>query len=70
MKQTIDIIHPYFKTGGISGYIAIHIPRRIVKRFDINRQTHFVVYDEDGRLVLAQETEERHVLLGSEPSKA
>lgn len=55
--QAIQIIHPYFKVGGISGYISIHLPRRVVKKFDITRKTEFLACEDGGRLNLVQQAE-------------
>jgi len=50
------IIYPYFRT---SGYVYLHVPRRLTRECGISSGTRFLAFIKDGKVVIEQEIKEK-----------
>lgn len=46
------IIYPYFRT---SGYVYLHIPRRLTKECNVTSGVRFIAFVEDSKVIIEQE---------------
>jgi len=56
MEAPIAVIYPYFRT---SGYVYLHIPRRLTTQCGITSGVRFVAFIKDGKVILEQIKEDK-----------
>ena len=55
-EAPIAIIYPYFRT---SGYVYLHIPKRLTIECEVTSGTRFVAFSKDGKVILEQIKEDK-----------
>ncbi|GAH78298.1 unnamed protein product, partial [marine sediment metagenome] len=65
MQQTAETPLGTIKAyGTLSGYVYLHIPQYLCKQFNVIPSTVFSITYKDGKIVLEQQKEKQHELLG------